>query len=655
MVVLNVRENEGRAFLQVLNDIRLASQGSSAISVRVLAAADHDGVCATRILVNVLQRVGITYTVVPVTGNMEIIEHIQQLGEDMELRSLVLLNCGASLDLQRHIDESEAAPELNCYVVDAHRPMHLANLSERSPRVIVLDDDPIVEVTDRPTLDDDEEDDTLEDQEGSDGDQENVWDPDAPGGAAPVEEVRERKRLRQAQREERRQIKRQRIHEYYMSSYYATPSAMSIFKMAKQHSQPSEELLWVAAVSLTGYYDLDLMPKLKYERMVWEDLMETLERSSDFGATQTQDAAPGLDDPNTAPEPADFLDEIAPRRASGAPPEKRRLRFEQDLRLTLYKHWTLEDAIMHSSYFYGVMELHRDKGQRSLKNFFATAGIPPTDYKQLYTFMMLPIRKALHDKFRDKGRIYGLTVERMFLSQFVRELGLQEEGNALYLHDLSCLDAVHIVISLLSAVPASLSGARLEHLPQTDEGNLDTAAVNELERQAMVTNFWRAFDAVGCREPGLLWQGISEATTMSKAVQSLARLLKDSKALHGGARLFRWCKIEQPPHTFRHIIAVRRLAVWLLHVFFMYRPKGEGPELPLLMIVRDRVRGTYLCVGATPPSRAEQDEFGNRFRSVLRTDTTLRYRYDFFDKSCIEIAADDFDRFWDLMCDPHAG
>jgi len=319
------------------------------------------------------------------------------------------------------------------------------------------------------------------------------------------------------------------------------------------------------------------------------------------------------------------------------------------LRLTLYKHWTLEESIMHSAYFYGTMELHRDKGQRALKNFFATAGIPPRDFRQLYSGMELPIRKTLHHKFRDHGRAYGLVEHKMFMRQFVRELGLLEEKNALFLHDLSCMDAAHVITALLSAVPVSLNGARLESLPQTVDGRIDHIAVDEMERQANVNNFWRAFDAVLCKDPGPLRDGIAEAVEMAKAVQSLTRILKDSKSMLN-ARLFRWCKIEQPPPMFRHPLAVRRLAVWLLQVLYAYRPKGEDKEKPLLVIVRDRVRDTYLCVGATPSTLAEQDEFAYRFRQVLRTDHTLKYRYDFFDKSCIEIAADDFDRFWDIMC-----
>jgi thiol-disulfide isomerase/thioredoxin len=304
----------------------------------------------------------------------------------------------------------------------------------------------------------------------------------------------------------------------------------------------------------------------------------------------------------------------------------------------------------HSSYFYGAMELYRDKGQRALKSFFAEAGITPKDYSNLYSEMALPIRKQLPKKFKEHGRTCGLTENRMFLQQFVRETGLLEVKNALFLHDLSCIDASQVITALLSSVPASLSGARLESLPQTADGSTDYDAVNERERQVNVENFWRAFDCVLCKEPAPLLEGIAEAVEMAKAVQTMARLLKESKAMHS-TRLFRWCKIEHPPHVFRHHLSVRRLAVWLLHVLFTYRPKGEtGGDRPLLVIVRDRVRDTYLCVGATPSKVAEQDEFGNKFRSVLQTDS-FKCRYDFFDKSCIEVAADDFDRFWDILCE----
>jgi len=262
------------------------------------------------------------------------------------------------------------------------------------------------------------------------------------------------------------------------------------------------------------------------------------------------------------------------------------------------------------------------------------------------------VKKTLHRKFSENGKGYGLT-DKMFLQQFVRDLGPLGEGfAALNLNEISAVDAVHIVTALLGTIPPSLGNAQVEQLPKTDDGRRDAEAVHEKERQAMVENFWRASDAVLCREPNIIREGIVEAVNVQKAVQSMARFLIDTKALRlSASHQFRWCKIEQTPNYFRHHLTVRRLAVWLLSVLFAYRPKSDGPEKPLLLIVRDQVRDTYLCVGASPARVCDQNEFGERFRNVLRTDRTLKYRYDFFDKSCIEIAADDFDRFWDTMVD----
>lgn len=307
---------------------------------------------------------------------------------------------------------------------------------------------------------------------------------------------------------------------------------------------------------------------------------------------------------------------------------------------------------MHSSYFYGRLELHRDKGLRSLKNFFATAGFSPHDYRQMYRGMPMPRKKHLLKTFTEHGKSFGLA-DKMFLDQFVRDLGPLGHGNqALNLNELSTSDSMHILSSLLSSIPAALTGANLDSLPQTAEGRRDAAAVNEMERQAMVDNFWRACDSVLCRDPGVLREGIEEAVKTVKEVQNIARYLMDTKALRmTPGRHFRWCKVEQPPPMFRHHLTVRRLAVWLLHVNFAYRPKSDGPEKPLLVIVRDQVRDTYLCVGASSTKLSGENEFGNWFRTVIRTDQTLKIRYDFFDKSCIEVAADDFDRFWDVMVD----
>merc|ERR1712083_1152727 len=126
--------------------------------------------------------------------------------------------------------------------------------------------------------------------------------------------------------------------------------------------------------------------------------------------------------------------------------------------------------------------------------------------------MSIPVKKTVQKKFRENGKAYGMTEDKMFLHQFVRDLGpIGDMHQTLRLQELSTLDAVHIISALLSNVPPALSGARLEALPKTADGLRDSIAVNEMEREAMVKNFWRAFDAVVCKEPKPLREGITEA------------------------------------------------------------------------------------------------------------------------------------------------
>lgn len=646
MVIRNVRENEGAVLLEVLDHLRKNAQGSKEAKVHVLVATDHDGVCAQLIFDILLQKYQVTASFYAVTGNMDIIKHIQsRLDADSPVRSLVLLNCGASLDLAEKLDEFQAPEDLKCYVIDAHRPVLIANIKERNNRVYVLDDDPIIDEENKLKIE--ETDSEAEDLEGNDDEgKENEWDFNGSQMEFLTADIgRERKRRRLQEREDKRRSKRERIHEYYLHSYYAMPAAMSLFKMARQASKPTADLLWLAAVSLVGYLDLGLMNEMHYVQLAETELYDILEQTTEsYPASQH---SIGEDDETSSSAPP-------PRDTHSSKEQKRSLRFERDLRLTMYTHWTLEDSMKHSSYFYGVMELHRDRGQRALKEFFAASGIAPdqhSGYKQMYRGMDMPIKKRLPQLFHQHGKAFGLN-DKMFLQQFVRDLGANDTYTALNLNEVSAIDAAHLINALLCRLPASLGSAQVDQLPKGEDGRRDAEAVDEEQRKALVASFNRAKMAALCQESGLVREGISEAIKIAQAVQTLARFVIDTKAMRlSNNGIFRWCKIEQPPDYFRHHVNVRKLAVWLLKVLFQYRPKHEGVEKPLLLIVRDHVRETYLCVGATPEKEFEQNDFGEQFRTVLRNDKTIKFRYDFFDKSCIEISADDFDRFWNNMVD----
>merc|ERR1719231_2116006 len=120
----------------------------------------------------------------------------------------------------------------------------------------------------------------------------------------------------------------------------------------------------------------------------------------------------------------------------------------------------------------------------------------------------------------------------MFSQQFLRDLeAAGEQFAALNLCEVSAVDAAQVVQALLSGIPPSLSNAQVDSLPKTDDGRRDASKVHEMEKDAMLANFWRASEAVLCRNTSLLRGGIVEGVNIAKAVQTLARFLIDTKAL----------------------------------------------------------------------------------------------------------------------------
>lgn len=105
----------------------------------VLVAADVDGLCACRILTHMLRTDNVAYSLVPVSGYSHASALLRALSEsNNDIRSVVLINCGAIVNVTNLLPWDRL--NLTCYVIDSHRPIHLANIYERE-RVFVLHDE----------------------------------------------------------------------------------------------------------------------------------------------------------------------------------------------------------------------------------------------------------------------------------------------------------------------------------------------------------------------------------------------------------------------------------------------------------------------------------------------------------------------------------
>lgn len=110
-----------------------------ACTVLILVATDVDGLCASRSLTHLLRADQITYSLVPVQGYSHVASLLRGLGEsNNDIRTVILVNCGAIVNLGNLLPWDR--PDLACYVIDSHRPIHLANVYDKE-RVFVLHDE----------------------------------------------------------------------------------------------------------------------------------------------------------------------------------------------------------------------------------------------------------------------------------------------------------------------------------------------------------------------------------------------------------------------------------------------------------------------------------------------------------------------------------
>ncbi|KUF80487.1 Cell division control protein 45 [Phytophthora nicotianae] len=136
------REEFHAAYGQIKHD---ALQSGSSCSVLILVALDVDALCAAEILTRLLRADMLSYSLLAVRGYEDVLQarETRIRGADGtlrgggELRSVIMLNCGAIVDVAKLL----ALPtHVKCYVLDSHRPIHLANIYDEHQQIVVFDD-----------------------------------------------------------------------------------------------------------------------------------------------------------------------------------------------------------------------------------------------------------------------------------------------------------------------------------------------------------------------------------------------------------------------------------------------------------------------------------------------------------------------------------
>ncbi|RQM27502.1 hypothetical protein B5M09_009280, partial [Aphanomyces astaci] len=246
------REHFRVAFKQVVSDA-IDTHGAS---VLLLVALDVDSIAAVSILTSLLQAELVAYSMVPVAGYKQ----MAAMTFSSEIRSIFLINCGAMIDVYSTLKLTDQ----KVYVIDSHRPLHLANVYDRHGTVVLFDDEGQAE-DDFP--DDGSDIAAIELEEDDDSDNERDHDSDDDDDS-----------------ETEADLRRLDILQYYRGTFHGAPAATLTFELASQLNMATADKVWLAIVGLTKQFVAQQIDADNYNMLVQKFQDEVLALPSNGGS-----------------------------------------------------------------------------------------------------------------------------------------------------------------------------------------------------------------------------------------------------------------------------------------------------------------------------------------------------------------------------------
>ncbi|GAB5358371.1 hypothetical protein AAMO2058_000451800 [Amorphochlora amoebiformis] len=377
-------------------------------SVVIFVSQEVDSLCAFKILTHLLQMDAIQWQAFPVSGYSDLkAANDSHLQGNEDVRSVVMINCGGTVDLQDFLQLNE---NVSVYVLDSHRPYNLNNVRETNLQIRVLDDD------------------STHVDEG--------YPSDVSSGS---EDSSESEGEFKDQSPKRRKVDRQlAISDYYRGTSYASPTSLLAYELSTLLNRDSNDTLWLSLVGLTDQYINDRMNHDSYVLTVQEMHQAVLNRNEPL-----QDKT---------------VDEESPVSLA----EDGHIRFDEDYNLVLMRHWTLYDSLRHSRYVATRLGIWKKRGMCDLERFLAKLGIPLSESKQSYQFMTSNFKKRLRDQIEVHAPRFQL--DNITFGSFFR----QYEHQRL---QLSASDVVYSISALLENPQKSHDDDKEDDTKQMREEN----------------------------------------------------------------------------------------------------------------------------------------------------------------------------------------
>lgn len=621
-------------YVKYFNQIKTTSLSHATCRLVIFVSClDIDALCATKMISSLFKSDLIPHKIIPVVGYDDLRTSYQTtVADDDEVRNVILVGCGATVDLIEELqinEEEEEQRDMSIkprkfYIMDTHRPWNLDNLFA-SPRVICFLDgytdlDAMTslhstysnfvtavdelenssdEENDKENIFDNEDNDNKAINSDDDNDTEdNKFESDSVNGfdndydqkfihsgnkrsrkdsissQNSNGEISKKRRLKTRTRKEEYEEYRVAIEGYYaQGSSLATSTSSLVYSLVSDLVTPSINDLWLTVVAATF---LDAQHPHLY-RLLFPALKTEVLRLNPSANIPTSLIASA----------ANSITSI-----NGSVSEDTSLHIETDYPFYLLRHWTLYDSMSHSSYISAKLRLYTDEGRRRLHKMLAKMGISLHDARERWTHMNLNVKKALPEKLSGISGAYG--IEDVIRQGIVRRFGYKGSISA-----GDCVDALLTLMQTGNRLTKGTVGANGEVLISEEDfhsGNKFIDGETDGSRDRFwVENFWSAWDALD--NVNKMIQGIQMARSLQKSIVTSATAVLERRLLKD-LRRFKLVVFKDGPdlEVFSNPLALTKLAVWISEASAEVSPRS----LPLVVASYYPPTDAYLVVGMGP-------------------------------------------------------
>lgn len=271
----------------------------------------------------------------------------------------------------------------------------------------------------------------------------------------------------------------------------------------------------------------------------------------------------------------------------------------------LLRHWSLFESINNSTYMMAKLNLWKEPGQKSLRDFLLQIGIPLDQAKQKFSFMDPELKSELTDRIRKKAETFGLG--EILQHSFVRQYDSKTQFSS---HDMA-----YSVSSLLEHPNISgESGLKSENKQPNAQTDQKQSAVSSYEQ--LLQNFWVAYDALeqnSHSKLALIYKGIEQTKEMQQAIMRVGNAILDQREVKQ-MKQFNYVFIEnsflKDIQLFQYPLSLSKLGLFILQAR-KARLKSEKAQKPLILSVRNPEKKKTLVIAVFGPDQANsRNTFG---------------------------------------------